>query len=439
MINLMDFFDTKNMSEEDVKKIEGLAECVNAVVDNKLKSYLFDEIKLEDLKKEISEAVKSVEKLEEMNGKSLDKETYEKGLQEMNVALARIKASTEVNNGELKVKSVEEQLRMQLKNYITINEKGIQTLDLQKACKDNGKKFTVNILTKDAGVITSGSLTHYGVDVDSVIGVAPRAESVIRKYANVSPTNSRSLVYVDYVSGEGDAAWVPEGGLKPAMDATLEEKTVTAGKVAVTAKFTEEAVSDFPSFVSEVQTEMINKLGLREEQGILNGSGTGGEIKGVASEMPAFALDNLEVEKPNNFDAIVAGYTQVVSDSEMAYRPNLVLVHPIDYAKLQLAKDANGSYLRPFQYNGELIPGMRIESTTGIEIGEFIVGDYGYINIRDLQNITIQFGWENDDFTKNLVTCIAEKRLMVYLKNQYKTAFVKDTFANVITAITPNA
>lgn len=435
----MDFFDTKNMSEEDVKKIEGLAECVNAVVDNKLKSYLFDEIKLEDLKKEISEAVKSVEKLEEMNGKSLDKETYEKGLQEMNVALARIKASTEVNNGELKVKSVEEQLRMQLKNYITINEKGIQTLDLQKACKDNGKKFTVNILTKDAGVITSGSLTHYGVDVDSVIGVAPRAESVIRKYANVSPTNSRSLVYVDYVSGEGDAAWVPEGGLKPAMDATLEEKTVTAGKVAVTAKFTEEAVSDFPSFVSEVQTEMINKLGLREEQGILNGSGTGGEIKGVASEMPAFALDNLEVEKPNNFDAIVAGYTQVVSDSEMAYRPNLVLVHPIDYAKLQLAKDANGSYLRPFQYNGELIPGMRIESTTGIEIGEFIVGDYGYINIRDLQNITIQFGWENDDFTKNLVTCIAEKRLMVYLKNQYKTAFVKDTFANVITAITPNA
>jgi hypothetical protein len=31
---------------------------------------------------------------------------------------------------------------------------------------------------------------------------------------------------------------------------------------------------------------------------------------------------------------------------------------------------------------------------------------------------------------------IGEKRLMAYIKAQYKTAFVKDTIANVVTAIT---
>lgn len=439
-VNLMDFFDTKNMSEEDVKKMEGLAACVNSVVEERLKSFLSDEIKLEDLKKEISEAVKSVEGLKEMGGKAIDKETYAKGMEEVNNALLRIKAATEVKNGQIEVKSIEAQLREQLNDYITTDAKGMTTLDLQKACKDNGKKFTVDLVVKDASTIMTGSVApHYGMEVDTQLGVQPRAESVIRKYASVAPTQSRSLVYADYVGKEGDAAWVPEGGLKPLMDATLEEKTVTAGKVAIVAKFTEETLADFPAFVAEVQNEMVNKIGIKEEDGILNGSGTGGEIKGVAADMPAFALDSLEVEKGNEFDAIIAAYTQVVATSEMNYRPNLVLLNPVDYAKMQLTKDVNGNYIRPFQYNGELVPGMRVESTNRVNQGEFILGDFGYINIRDLQNITITFGWENDDFRKNIVTCIAEKRLMAYLKSQYKTAFVKDTFANVKTAITAGA
>lgn len=434
----MDFFDTKNMSEEDVKKMEGLAECVNSVVENKLKSFLSDEIKLEDLKKEISEAVKSVEGLQNMSAKALDKETYEKGMQEVNNALLRIKAATEVKNGQIEVKSIEAQLYEQLKEYITTDAKGVKTLNLQEACKSNTSgKFTVDLVVKDAGVIATGSMApHYGMAVDTQLGVTPRAESVIRKYASVAPTQSRSLVYADYVSKEGDAAWVPEGGLKPLMDAKLEEKTVTAGKVAIVAKFTEETLADFSAFVAEVQNEMVNKVGIKEEDGILNGTGTGGEIKGVAADMPAFALDGLEVEKGNEFDAIVSAYTQVVATSEMNYRPNLVLLNPVDYAKMQLTKDANGGYLRPFQYNGELVPGMRVEATNRVAQGTFILGDFGYLNIRDLQNVTITFGWENDDFRKNIVTCIAEKRLMAYLKSQYKTAFVKDTFANVITAIT---
>ena len=48
----------------------------------------------------------------------------------------------------------------------------------------------------------------------------------------------------------------------------------------------------------------------------------------------------------------------------------------------------------------------------------------------------MSIGWENDDFTKNLVTILGEKRMLAYIKSQYKTAFVADTFANVITAIT---
>lgn len=437
-INVTDFIDTKGMSEEEVKSVEALCACVNGAVDAQLKAYMNDEVKLEELRKELADAVKSVEELKKEGLKLIDKEAFEKKMDEIESHLLKLKASTELVGGA-QTDSVEAQLRKQLDKYITTDSRGACVVNLKEACKAApGNKLELNLVLKDAGNVTTANVTgvHLGVSVDPVISVDPRRESVIRKYANVAKTNSRSLIYAEYESGEGDAEWVAEGGLKPLMDAKLTEKTVTAAKVAIAAKFTEESLYDFPAFVSEVETELLNKLGLKEEQGILDGSGSDGEIKGIAGDIPGFALTGINsITNANEFDALVAAYTQIVSNSEMAYRPNLVLMNPIDYAKMQLSKDLNGNYLRPFRYGDELILGLRVETTTSIEKGEFFMGDFGYLNIRDLWEVGLTMGWENDDFRKNIVTVIAEKRLMAYVKSQYKTAFVKDTFDTVIEEI----
>lgn len=247
----------------------------------------------------------------------------------------------------------------------------------------------------------------------------------------------RSLTYAEFNPGEEEAEWVPEGGLKPMMSGTLAEVTINAGKVALGTKVTEETLSDLPQLVAEVRAEIINRIGLKEEEGILSGTGSGGQIKGIGSDIPTFSLTALKVEKPNTYDVIVGMYTQIVSMSNMAYRPNLVLMHPLDYAQMQLTKDVNGQYLRPFRIGDELIQGLKVETSTAIKQGDIWVGDFNYLNIRDVWVLTITLGWENDDFTKNMVTILGEKRLMVYIKKQYKTAFVKDKIATVIEAITP--
>lgn len=440
-IGFLDLLDTKDMSEEDKKRFEALDEVLGKAFESKVKEYIAGELNIGDLRKGIEEARKSLETLKEENGKAVDKAEFEKQMQFVNESLVRLKAATEVSaSGEIKAKSVEDQIRAQLKDYIVKGVNGTETLDLKEACrKSPGNKITLDIVleNKTAGTITSGSLVpHYGQEIDPVLSVAPRREAVMRRYANVSTTNSRSLVYAEYASKEGDAAWVAEGGLKPIMDATLTEKTVTAAKVAIGAKFTEETLYDLPSFVNEVQSEMINKLGTKEEDGILNGTGSSGQIKGVASDMPAFSLSGFEISAPNMFDALVAAYSQIISTSEMSYRPNLVLMNPLDYAVMQLSKDLNGQYLRPFRYGDELIQGLRVETTTTVSQGDFIMGDFSYLNIRDYMPLSVTVGWENDDFRKNIVTVLAEKRLMCYIKSQYKTAFVKDEFDTVIEAIT---
>lgn len=444
---ILELMDMKNMSEEDKKRWEQLDELLGDSFDAKVKSFLTDEIKMEDFRKSIDDTVKEVDECKKSLKGFTDQDTFEKKMQEISDSLVRIKAATVVkSNGELGVKSVEEQLNEQLKSYISTEKKDgheIQTLNLKEACmKSPGNKLQLNLVMNTKGTaatIASGSLApHYGLEVDPVLSVDPRSQTIIRQYANVATTSSRSLVYAEYVSKDGDAAWVGEGSLKPLMDATLTEKTVTARKVAIASKFTEETLSDFPNFVNEVKAEMINKLGIKEEKGILDGTGADGEIKGVASDMPVFSLTSLKVESPNEFDALVAAYTQIVSVSEMAYRPNLVLMNPVDYAQMQLAKDANGGYLRPFRIGDELIQGLQVVTSTAITAGDFIMGDFGYLNIRDLWALSITVGWENDDFRKNIVTTIAEKRLMCYIKSQYKTAFVKDKFKTVMEAIKPS-
>lgn len=438
---LLDLIDTKGMSPEDVEKWKKIDEAFSKACE----SYLKDDIKIEELRKSIADATKSVDDFKKECGESVvDKKTFEKTIEDIEDSLLKIKAATEkTGDGNIAIKSLEQQIEEQLKDFISL-DKGAKVVDLKGACKSAvGYKKTINLVfdKKAVSTVTSASVApSYNNTIDAALSVDPRAETVIRRYANVARIGTRTLTYAEFVPGEGDAKWVPEGGLKPNMDATLSEKSVTAGKVALTVKLTEETLTDLPQLVAEIRTEIINRIGIAEEEGIISGTGTGGEIKGVFTDLPSFSLTGFKVSRfPNMYDALVAAYTQILSSSKMNYRPNLVLMNPIDYAQMQLEKDANGQYLRPFRMGDELVKGLAVETSTAIEQGKFRIGDFNYLNIRDLVQLTITFGWENDDFTKNLVTMIGEKRLMAYVKAQYKTAFVSDSFKTVMEAIAPEA
>ena len=427
MIDFLKGIDIEKTDEATVEMLKSMGKVVDEAMSEYVKGTI-DSKKMEDA---IAQAIKGIDQKEELK-------SVKEQIAEVKECLVKMKGAFEVKNDKLEVKSLEQQIEDQLKGFITTDKKGSKTVDLKEACRQSaGYKKTLNLVFDTKATVTSAGIAPtIGGVVDTTLSVDPKAQTVIRKFANVASIGGRSLTYAEFAPGEGDATWVPEGGMKPSMDATLTEKTITAGKVALTVKLTEETLTDLPQLVAEIRAEIINRIGLAEEEGILNGTGEGGQIKGVATDMPGFSLGTFKIEKANTYDVIVAAYTQVVSVSNMAYRPNVVLMNPIDYAQMQLTKDVNGQYLRPFRVGDELIPGLRVEASTAVKQGEFVLGDFNYLNIRDVWALSITFGWENDDFTKNLVTMIGEKRLMAYIKAQYKTAFVKDTIGNVITAIT---
>ena len=427
MLDFLKGIDVEKTDKETVELLKSMSEAI----ENRMAEYLKGTISNEVMEKAILDALAGIDNKEELK-------SVKAQITDVKETLVRMKGAFEVKNNRVQVKSIEEQIGEQLKEYISV-QKGSQLVDLKRACKESAgnKKVIELVIDSKAAAVTSGSVAPtFGNFVDTSLSVEPKAQSVIRSFANVTTTAERNLTYAEFVPGEGDAEWVPEGGLKPSMNATLQEQVVKPGKVALTVKLTEETLSDLPQLVAEIRAEIINRIGLAEEIGILTGDGTNGKVKGIASVVPGFSLTSLKIKHANTYDAIVAAYTQILSVSEMSYRPNLVLINPIDYANMQTSKDLNGQYLRPFRAGDELIPGLRVEASTAIAVGDIWIGDFNYLNIRDLWTLTIQFGWENDDFTRNLVTMVGEKRLMVYIKKQYQTAFVKDTIKNIIAGIT---
>lgn len=437
-IKFKDFLDTQGLSEDESKVFDTFSKGLDSFMEALYKQYMEDQIDSKELKKSLDEATQSIEELKSEIKGLADSKSVNDRLKEFGDTIVRIKAATEkTKDGKREIKSLGDQIADACKEFV-VESNGIKRINVEALKEKGGVKFDVVMKAASAPVMTTGGApVAGGVTIDDQISVDPRKRASIRDLANVASISTQSVVYAQLKDVEGDAAWVPEGGLKPSMTAEVDTVSLTAGKIALTAKITTEVMQDIPQLEKEIEAEILNKIGLKEEDGIFNGTGSGGQIQGVGDSLPAFSLTGIEISKsPNMYDAIVAAYTQIVSTSNMAYSPNAIRMNPVDYANMQLTKNDNGDYIRPFKIGDELITGLRVVQNPNVPVGSFQMGDFRYLFIRDYVVLSLNFGWENDDFTKNLVTILGEKRMLAYIKSQYKTAFVADTFANVITAIT---
>lgn len=437
-IKFKDFLDTQGLSEDESKVFDTFSKGLDSFMEALYKQYMEDQIDSKELKKSLDEATQSIEELKSEIKGLADSKSVNDRLKEFGDTIVRIKAATEkTKDGKREIKSLGDQIADACKEFV-VESNGVKKINVEALKEKGGVKFDVVMKAASAPVMTTGGApVAGGVTIDDQISVDPRKRASIRDLANVASISTPSVVYAQLKDVEGDAAWVPEGGLKPSMTAEVDTVSLTAGKIALTAKITTEVMQDIPQLEKEIEAEILNKIGLKEEDGIFNGTGSGGQIQGVGDSLPAFSLTGIEIPKsPNMYDAIVAAYTQIVSTSNMAYSPNAIRMNPVDYANMQLTKNDNGDYIRPFKIGDELITGLRVVQNPNVPVGSFQMGDFRYLFIRDYVVLSLNFGWENDDFTKNLVTILGEKRMLAYIKSQYKTAFVADTFANVITAIT---
>lgn len=414
-LDLTKGFDMENMDEASVKTIKQLDTNFKEALSEFKKGLNVDE-SLQKMQETIDE-VKSLAKNDER-------------LKAIEDYILEVKAS---NGGVKKTTTIGEQIESLFNDYVSTDSKGNKVIDFASALKTTNK---IKLEVKEAGNITGGGVGR--VDSDMRIGTRPVYHTWIFDVANVAPTASPNVMYVEKVDGEGGASFVEEGGLKPLQDWAYESKTLQVKKAAVRAKFTTEVMQDIPSFEEDLRTELFNSLEAVIETGILDGNGSGGNIAGVASTMPGYTLQGIETTNATYYDAIVAAYTQIKSSSFGSFTPTHVVMNPIDVANMKLSKDNQGRYIMPITLADNKELGLTVIASAKRPAGKFILGDFNYLNVRLYGDANLIFGYEGDDLSKNLMTVVAERRLTAYIKAHQKTAFVNDTFATVLAAITPS-
>jgi len=87
---------------------------------------------------------------------------------------------------------------------------------------------------------------------------------------------------------------------------------------------------------------------------------------------------------------------------------------------------------------GTTFMGIPIYRTKSVAAGYFLVGDFSKYHVRNAGPVTVEMGYDSDDFTKNFVTIRAEQRIACYIKANDVESFVHTTFAAAKTFLEAN-
>jgi len=236
-------------------------------------------------------------------------------------------------------------------------------------------------------------------------------------------TSSTSISYVIESAFQDLTGTVLEKGAIPQLDLTLARRQDNVGKIANIAKPTVEMFQDAEQFQSYLENRMVFGLQRKEEDQLLNGTGTAPQIKGIlqrAGLAPAVTTSaTLTATK-----AMEGIFNQITALRATSFvEPDAIVIHPTDWQTIRLGKDSQGQYYAGGPFTGAYgnggytnvadIWGVKAVITTAVAQGTVLVGGFkecGQIFRRT--GITLDMtNSNNNDFETDLITLKAEERL----------------------------
>ena len=304
-----------------------------------------------------------------------------------------------------------------------------------------GGLMSLNVKAVDTMTITgnySGGTVGLS-SLESGVTSIRRRRPFMRQLVNSAGTSSKYVVWIEQANPEGVADMTAEGTLKNQVDFDLIERSCEVKKVTAFIKVSKEMIADIPFMQGEINGELIQLVELKLDQQLLSGTGAGLEITGVLQNAIPFTAPAqfvANVPSANNSDVLRIALAQIASAN---FDANYIVMNPEDVAGMELTKTTTGEYTYPMfvpQMDGiTRLKGIPIVENNGIASGDYLVGDFSKSNLRIREDINVQVGYVNDDFTKNLMTVLCETRACNFVKTNDFGAFVKGNFATDIAVI----
>jgi len=323
--------------------------------------------------------------------------------------------------------------------------KSIPAETIEKLKKN--KSETIALDVKVAGTMTTSNIDAVGTnsiayelaEYETGLTRIQRRNPFLMQIVNLANTTKMYVQWAEQANADpGTAGNTAEGSAKTQGDFDIVEKSAKVEKITYYIKVSKEMLDDVAFIENEIRTELMETIMLRADAQILTGSGASPELSGIITTATAWSAGNFAntIVDANNFDVLRTAISQITTAN---FQPTHIIMHPEDVAMMELSKDTNGQYVMPpfIMNGGTVIKGLPVVTNTGMTLGKFLVGDFTKANVRMREGTNITIGYENDDFTKNLVTILGEMRLVAYVKTNHLLAFVYGDFSDAIVDLDP--
>jgi len=267
----------------------------------------------------------------------------------------------------------------------------------------------------------------------------PSREVRLLNIVSRGTANSNVISWVSKQNRDGAAGGTAEGTLKNQIDFDIVVNSETRKKFTAWIKVSEEMVDDIGFMSTEINNELVGELLREVEEQVYEGDGTGLNLNGIFTQASAFIPSTapVAVDNANLVDVLRTAITQIKIALQSS--PNYIMLHPTDVLGLLQIKRSttDKAYIDALQMvAGQLmLDGVPIIETTLVTVDTYLVGDFTKATVYDNGSISVEVGRDSDDFTKNLITVLAEWRGLNVIKTNQTTAFVKGTISTDAAAL----
>lgn len=253
------------------------------------------------------------------------------------------------------------------------------------------------------------------VPQDRQPGIVPgafRALSVL-DFFPAGSTSSNQIEYTRESAWTNAAAERAEGTAKPESELTFELIQDPVRTVAHFLKASRQVLADAPALETYINRRLTHGVRNRLELQILRGNGTSPNISGLSASGRHTAFT------PNSGDTALQSLNrakyQVIAADEMA---DVIFMNPQDWGAIERDTTEDGIYVAghgaaiSYVANGlqPLAWGLPVIPSNNVEAGKFYCMASMATQLFARQGVSVEMGFVNDDFTKNLMTILAEMR-----------------------------
>lgn len=270
-----------------------------------------------------------------------------------------------------------------------ISASGIKRGTKTGAATINLKAATDTIVTPQPGTV------QYDPDVS-----IPRHRFPVRDLIPEYPASAGHVGFYT-LTPTGDASVVAEDGAKPQVSAEATLTTLPLVTVAGLFKAADEILDDYPRLVAAIQQEGRDLKDIEIEDQLVNGTGTGGQMKGLLVSITSTIASS-------GLDDIFEGLTDL---ENAGYEPDAILMSP---ALIKTLIEPVGTSYATYKEDVSVrlhIFGVPVITTSALGNSDVIIGDFRRGARIYTRGTRADIGYDDQDFSHDDVSIRVSERL----------------------------